>query len=178
MRAKPLRPRDVLMLANEYDAAPVADESCTPKWERYAAFAMNRQRVLAGGFTIYLVSVSDPYSHGSELLADLVRGQYKVPAPVACPAHPLWDGAQFAASRTWHDIEGHGFSGVGFTLDEELATFRRQSEQLRDAGLEDLICVVFSDTMQQLASTLVNHRFAPQKVVLTEHERLIERCLA
>lgn len=177
MPASPLRPRDLIVLANEYDAARDADESLSPKWERYSAFALNRQRVLAGGFTIYLVNVSNPYAHGSELLADLVQGNYKVPAPLACPVHPVWDGSQFGAARTWHDIEGHGFSGVGFTLDEEIKTFQRQATMLEAAGLADLICVVFSDTMQQLASTLVNHRFAPQKVVLTEYEKLIARCL-
>lgn len=179
MRRRPLRPSDVARLAAEYDAAPdIADpDTCPPLWMQYSAYALDRQRNLADQFTIYFVSVSDPYGHGSELLSDLVQGRYKVPAPTACPPHPTWDGAAYSASRTWHDIEGHGFTGGGFTLDEEVRTFRQQAEQLRAASLEELICVVFSDTLQQLASTLFNRRFAPQKVVLTEHSKLIERCL-
>lgn len=173
-----LRPRDVHLLAEEYDNAPDMEEEHATLWQEYAVFSLDRQRVLSANFLIVMVPVSDPYGHGSELLADLVRGHYRVPAPGACPVHPVWDSSAFAASRTWHDIDGHGMSGVGFQIDEEIKTFCAQAEILRLAGREDLIPVVFSDTMQQLCSTLFNHAFAPQKVVRTEHERLIERCLA
>lgn len=173
-----LRPSDVAKLAAEYDAAPDCDDECAVLWRKYADFSLTRQAELTEQFTIYLVNVEQPYTHGSLLLADLVKGQYKVPAPTSCPVHPVWDGQSYAASRTWHDIDGHGYSGVGFTLDEEIKTFQAQATILREWGREELIPVVFSDTMQQLCSTLVHHSFAPQKVALTEMERLLERCLA
>lgn len=179
MKRHVLRPSDVERLAREYDNAPdVADPALLALWEEYALFALERQRLLAGEFNIQLVNVDDPYNHGSQLLADLVRRHYKVPAPVACPGHPAWDGVRYAAARTWHDIAGHGYGGVGFTLHEEIKTYQLQAEELRAAGREHLIVVVFSDTMQQLCSTITNHAFAPQKVVCTEFTRLLERCLA
>lgn len=175
-------PKDVRALAAEYDAAPDLPEGndgehCEALWIEYRSFSLDRQAELADQFEIVLVNVSDPYAHGRELLADLVSGRYKVPAPHACPVHPEWDSTGFAASRTWHDIDGHGFSGSYFDLDGEIATVKAQAAVLRDAGLEHLVCVVFSDTMQQLCSTLINHKFAPQKVVLTEHRRILERIL-
>jgi hypothetical protein len=179
MRRGPLRRVDVERLAHEYDNAPdVADECLLPLWEEYALFALERQRQLVDEFEVQLVSVADPYKHGSNLLADLVRRHYKVPAPTACPGHPAWDGVRYAAARTWHDIAGHGYGGVGFTLEEEIQTYRLQADELCVAGKEHLVVVVFSDTMQQLCSTLFNHAFAPQKVVCTEFTRLLERCLS
>lgn len=181
-RRRILLPREVRALADEYDNAPPVPEGpeaerCIALWREYRAFSLDRQAELADAFNIILVNVENPYDHGRSLLADLVAGQYRVPAPHACPTHPEWDTAGFAASRTWHDIDGHGYGGVYFDLEGELITVRLQAEVLRDAGMEHLVCVVFSDTMQQLCSTLANHRFAPQKVALTEHERLMERVL-
>lgn len=182
-RRRLLLPRDVRALAIEYDAAPdlpIDAEGaalCRALWEEYRAFSLDRQAELADDFNILLVNLEMPYNNGRELLADLVAGTYKVPAPHACPVHPEWDGVGYAASRTWHDIDGHGYGGAYFDLEGELVTVRMQAEVLREAGREHLVCVVFSDTMQQLCSTLYNHRFAPQKVVLTEHEKLIERVL-
>lgn len=170
----PLRPRDVRLLAAEYDAAPSLDPHCTQLWQDFAVWALERQATLADQFTIRLVNVSDPYSHGRELLADLIRRDYQVPAPHACPVHPIWDGQAFAASRTVHDLDGHGSAGSYFDLEGEILTVQRQAE----ITPEQFMPVVFSDTMQQLCSTLVNHQFAPQKVVLTEYERLLERCLS
>lgn len=174
-----LRPSDVARLASEYDAAPdIADPALLALWEEYALYALQRQHDLTRDFMVQLVPISDPYANGSQLLADLVRRHYQVPAPTACPGHPAWDGVRYAAARTWHDIAGHGYGGVGFTLHEEVRTYQLQAEELRNAGKEHLIVVVFSDTMQQLCSTVYNHAFAPQKVVCTEFTRLLERCLS
>lgn len=173
-----LRPREVRLLAAEYDAAPSLDEAAVSLWEKYRTYTLLRQAELADSFNIHLVSEQDPYTHGRQLLADLVGRAYKVPAPAACPVHPLWDGQGFGASRTVHDIDGHGAAGSYFDLEGEILTLCEQAERLRAAGLEYLIPVVFSDTMQQLCSTLVNRSFAPQKVVVTEYDYLIERCLS
>lgn len=180
---RPITPKDIKALALEYDAAPdvpvdpAEAAACAELWLEYRAFSLDRQAELADAFNILLVNVADPYHNGRELLADLVSGQYKVPAPHACPVHPEWDGVGFAAARTWHDIDGHGYGGAYFDLDGELITVKLQAEVLREAGREHLVCVVFSDTMQQLCSTLYNHRFADQKMTRTEYERLIERVL-
>lgn len=173
-----LRPRDVRLFAAEYDAAPDCDPSLVPLWDEYRQYTLLRQAELADRFNIHLVSEQDPYHHGRELLADLIDRKYKVPAPAACPVHPSWDGQGYGASRTVHDIDGHGAAGSYFDLEGELYTVKEQAELLRAHKKEHLIVVVFSDTMQQLCSTLVNRRFAPQKVVLTEHTHLIDRCLS
>lgn len=177
-QALPLRPRDVRNIAREYDAASdIADPSLVPLWCEYADLMVAEMANQADRFVMRIVNSDMPYNNGAELLRDLVARRYKVPASTTCPVHPVWDGVRFAASRAVHDITGHGAAGTDFTLGGEIPTFHMQAQWLRDRGREDLICVVFSDTMQQLCSTLFNHRFAPQKVTLTEYERCLERCL-
>lgn len=168
-----LRPRDVRDLAAEYDEAPEYDHSLKTLWEEYAIHMLQRQAELADYFDLTLVNKADPYANGRELLSDLVDDHYMIPAPTACPDHPEWDGVRYAASRTVHDIDGHGAAGSHFDLEGEIYTVRKQIKHLP----EHLWCVTFSDTMMQLCSTLTNHVFAPQKVVVTSHERLFERCV-
>lgn len=175
----PLRPRDVAELAAQYEAAPaVADKSLVPLWQDYGHLMLSYQASLADDFYIRIVNDENPYANGAHLLRDLIARKYRVPAPHACPVHPVWDGQTFAAARTVHDLTGHGASGTDFTLPGEIPTFHQQAEWLRCVGREDLIVVVFSDTLQQLCNTLAHHRFAPQKVVVPEDDRCLERCLS
>lgn len=157
VRTPGLDPGFISVLGSYYDAGPVVDQGAVELWTAYGYFACRRVAELGHELSITTSNV-DPYDGDAHLLIEECDlGQYRAWTGIA--PHPIWGETVNLACRTVHDIDGHWRSRGDFTWEGECAAI---VEQARHTPVE-FWPVIFSDTVLQLASTLSNHQFAPQK---------------
>lgn len=156
-----LQPFGLADLARKYDEAPsIVTPEAHELWTRAGEFFTARAEQLAESFDITRWETGQPYANGDEQIADLDKGRFTVTAEFS--DHPVWDVDTNVAFRICHDIEGHYYARSGFDLQGEVDAYVTQALHV-PAEFEP---VLWSESILQLASTLVNGRFPAQKVVL------------
>ena len=148
-------------LARQYDKAPVEpSRRARALWTKAGEYFVARAETLGERFDIWRWETGQPYDNGAEQLADLDKGRFIVTAEHS--EHPIWDVDTNVAFRICHDIDGHYAARSGFDLLGEVEAYTCQT-LITPAVFEP---VLWSESILQLASTLVNGSFPVQKAVL------------
>lgn len=151
---------EAVELAAIYDEATgeVTDE-VRALWSEAGEWFKARAAALATAVDITRIETGQPYANGDEQIADLDAGRFTVTAEHS--EHPVWGVDTNVAFRICHDIDGHYAARSGFDVLGELQAFRAQAFVTPQRFLPVLFC----ESLLQLASTVVNGEFPPQRIV-------------